>query len=206
MKRVAPHVHVGDRLLDLRHVASDALVALATCFVMRVLLDCRRVRTIRRIRAVTIEAKNVRRLPQEPIVVRAMHVVATEASDAARVHEAGNEVVALHAVLVGSPIGEMRERCLAEFVLFQFPEILQTLAHMEADGPVISLSGRGSGQGLPLRMALNAGVGCINVIEARQIHDIRLGWLLHVIAARAVTLLAADIPLGHCLSSHIVID
>ena len=55
-ERMAPHVHVGDRLLDLRHVASDALAALATYFVMRVLLNRRRVRTIRRIRAVTIEA------------------------------------------------------------------------------------------------------------------------------------------------------
>jgi len=42
-----------------------------------------------------------------------MHVMATEASDAVCVHQTGNEVVALHAILVGSPIGEMRERCLA---------------------------------------------------------------------------------------------
>ena len=56
VKRVAPHVHVGDRLLDLRHVASDALVALATYFVMGVLLDRWRVRAVGRVRAVTIEA------------------------------------------------------------------------------------------------------------------------------------------------------
>ena len=56
MKRVAPHVHVGDRLLDLRHVTSDAVAALATYFVMRVLLDRWRVRAVGRIRAVTIEA------------------------------------------------------------------------------------------------------------------------------------------------------
>ena len=55
VKRVAPHVHVGDRLLDLWHVAGDALAALATYFVMRVLLYCGRVRTVRRVRAVTIE-------------------------------------------------------------------------------------------------------------------------------------------------------
>jgi len=55
VKRVAPHVHIGDRLLDLRHVASDALVALATCFVMRVLLDGWGVRAVRRSRAMTIE-------------------------------------------------------------------------------------------------------------------------------------------------------
>ena len=56
VKRVAPDVHVGDRLFDLRHVASDALVALATYFVVRVLFYCGRVRTVRRVRAVTIEA------------------------------------------------------------------------------------------------------------------------------------------------------
>ena len=56
VKRVAPHVYVGDRLLDLRHVASDALVALTTCFVVRVLLDRWSSRAIRRICAVTIEA------------------------------------------------------------------------------------------------------------------------------------------------------
>src|ERR1700676_1179968 len=55
-------------------------------------------------------------------------------------------------------------------------------------------------------MALNASVSCVNVAEARRIHDICLRWLLHVIAARAVTLLAADIPLGHFLRAHIVID
>ena len=56
VKRVAPYIHVGDRLLDLWHVASDALAALATYFVMRVLLDRRRVRAVGQIRAVTIEA------------------------------------------------------------------------------------------------------------------------------------------------------
>ena len=180
MKCVAPNVHVGDRLFNLRHVASDALVAGGAGFVMRMLLDRWRVRAVGRVRAVTIEAQNIGRLPQERIVLRTMHVMTTEASDAARIHEAGNEVVALHAILVGSPVGEMRERCLAEFVLFQFPEIVQPLAHMEADGPVISLSYCGGNQGLPLRMALKAGVGCVNVVEARRIHDIRLLSLIHI--------------------------
>lgn len=55
-KRVARHVHVGDRLLDLRHVARDAIIALATRVVMGVLLDRRSVGTVRRVRAVTIQA------------------------------------------------------------------------------------------------------------------------------------------------------
>ena len=56
MKGVAPHVHVGDGLLDLRHVASDALTAWAAYFVMSMLLDGQCVRAVRRIWAVTIEA------------------------------------------------------------------------------------------------------------------------------------------------------
>lgn len=159
VKRVAPHVHVGDRLLDLRHMTSDALVALATFFVMCVLLNRWRARAVRRVWAVTIEAQNVGRLPQERIVFRAMYVMATETGDAARVHEAGHEVITLHAILMGSPIGEMRERRLAKFVLLQFPEIVQPLTHMEADGPVVGVSYTGRGHALPLRMTLYAGVG-----------------------------------------------
>jgi hypothetical protein len=50
-----------------------------------------------------------------------MRVMAAEAANAVRIHEAGNEVVALHAILVGGPSAKC-ERCLAEFVLFQFPK------------------------------------------------------------------------------------
>src|ERR1700694_360290 len=108
-------------------------------------------RAIRRIRAVTIEAQNVGRLPQKRIVDRAMRVVASETGDAVRVHKASNEVVALHPILMGGPVREMRERCLAEFVIFQLPEILQTLPHMESYGPIVGLSHARSCQGLPLR-------------------------------------------------------
>src|SRR5665213_2961410 len=111
-----------------------------------------------------------------------MRIVATEASDAARIHQAGNEVIALHMIFVRSPIGEMRECRLAEFVLFQLPEIIETLAHMEADGPVVGVSYAGRGQALPLRMTLYAGVRCVNVVEARRVHDIRRRGLLHVLA------------------------
>lgn len=55
-KGVTAHVHVGYRLLDLRHMAGNALIALAACFVVCVLLYGRRVGAVRRVRAVTIEA------------------------------------------------------------------------------------------------------------------------------------------------------
>ena len=60
VKRVATHVDVGDCLLHLRHVTSDALVAPAVHFVMGVLFDRWRVRAISRVRAVTIQAQIVR--------------------------------------------------------------------------------------------------------------------------------------------------
>ena len=56
VKRVAPYVHVGDCLLDLRHVAGDALAALASRFVMRVFFYRRGVRAIRRTWAMAIQA------------------------------------------------------------------------------------------------------------------------------------------------------
>ena len=102
-------------------MARDALVALAACLVMSVLFDSWRVRAVRRIRTMAIEAQRVRRLPQERIVVRTVRIMATEASDAVRVHQAGYEVVALHAILVRSPVGEMGESRLPNRMLFQLP-------------------------------------------------------------------------------------
>lgn len=53
LKRVRTYVHVGDRLLDLGHVARDALAAGAVRGVMRMRFDGRRVRTVLRVGAVT---------------------------------------------------------------------------------------------------------------------------------------------------------
>ena len=39
------------------------------------------------------------------------------------VHGALDEIVALHAILVGSPIGKVRECRLAQIVLFQIPKV-----------------------------------------------------------------------------------
>ena len=69
-----------------------------------------------------------------------MRVMATEASNPARVHKTGNEVIALHPILMGCPVGEMCEGCLAKFVLLQFPEVVQVLAHIEADGPIVGFA------------------------------------------------------------------
>src|SRR5579859_7877632 len=75
---VGAHVHVPEGLLDLGHVAGNALVTGTVRFVMRVRFDCRCVRTNRRIRAMAVEADVLGRLPQDRIVLGAMHIVTAE--------------------------------------------------------------------------------------------------------------------------------
>ena len=63
-----------------------------------------------------------------------MRIVAAGARDAAGVHQALHEIIALHPVLVRSAIGEMGKRLFAEFMFFQFPEILEVFADLETHG------------------------------------------------------------------------
>ena len=55
MEGMAPHIHVGDGLLDLRHVARDALTTFASNLMMGMLLDGRCARAVWRIWAMTIQ-------------------------------------------------------------------------------------------------------------------------------------------------------
>jgi len=70
-----------------------------------------------------IGGHDVRRLQQIGVVLRAVDIVAAKAGDAAGIHHAGNKIVALHSILVGGAVREVRERGFSEFVLFQFPEV-----------------------------------------------------------------------------------
>ena len=124
-ERVAADVHVGDGLLDLRHVAGHAFAARAAALVMRVILERGRVRAVRRAGTMARRAQLRDGLDQVRVVRRAVNVVAAEARHALRVHHALDEVVALHAVLVRGAVREVRERRLAELVLFELPEVLQ---------------------------------------------------------------------------------
>jgi hypothetical protein len=51
-----------------------------------------------------------------PGIVRAMRVVATETGNTAGVHEARDEIIALHPVLMCGPVREMSERTFPELV------------------------------------------------------------------------------------------
>src|SRR6185437_9246398 len=130
-------IDIADRLLDLRHVAGDALAARAAGLVVGVRLDRGRARTVGRARPMTIQADLARGLPQHRRVVGAVDIMATEAGHTARIHHALHEIVALHAILVGGAIGEMREGLYARLVLFQLPEIAEALAHREPNRPVV---------------------------------------------------------------------
>ena len=134
-----------------------------------------------------------------------MDVVAGKTGDAVRVHGALHEIVALHAVLVRGAIGEMREGGFAELVFFELPEIAQVLARFITDGPIVIDAVDGLLQGLALRVALDAGVGGGDRIEARGIDDGRARGAGDVIAAGTVATFAADVPLGDGVGFDVVV-
>ena len=91
-------------------------------------------------------------------MIRSMHIVAAEARDTAAVHQAVHVIVRLHPVLLCRSLRVVRKRGFAEMVLFEGPEILQLETHVEADGPVIVLTGKGILERFPLRVALHADI------------------------------------------------
>src|SRR4029078_304664 len=140
VKGMAADVYVGDRLLDLRHVAGRALAVRTVRLVMRVGFDRFGVRTILRFWAMARAANIVARCTEERLVFRTVDVVTREARYAARVHQALYEVVTLHAVLVRRAIWEMREGLLAELVLLELPKIPKVLIDVVSDRPVVVLA------------------------------------------------------------------
>src|SRR5579864_8581178 len=81
-----------------RHVGGDALTAGVGFLVVSVLLNRSGSRAIWREWPVTIKADFVCGLAQLRIIRRAVNVVAVETGDAATIHHALHEVVALHSV------------------------------------------------------------------------------------------------------------
>jgi hypothetical protein len=101
-----------------------------------------------------------------------VRVVATEASDAARVHQALHKIVALHAILMRRAVGEMGETGFAQFVLFQLPIVRQLQSRVIAYCPVVILALDGIGERLALGMALDASVIGLDEILPRRIENI----------------------------------
>ena len=86
---------------NLRHVTGHALTARTICRMMGVCLNRYRMRAVLAIGRVTTHANLARRFSEQSVIISAMRIVARKASDAARVHKTLDEIVTLHAVLIG---------------------------------------------------------------------------------------------------------
>src|ERR1700719_483104 len=162
-------------------------------------------RTGLRIRAMAVETERIAGLAHHGDVFAAMRVVARGARDAAGVHQALDEIVALHPVLVGGAVGKVGEGGFAQFMFFQLPIIGEILADVKAYRPIVIFAFDRVLERLALGMTLDAGVAGVNVIEARRIEDVIAKRLLAMRLARAMTSLATDIPLGHGLGLDVVV-
>jgi len=216
---VSTHVHIGEFLLNLWHVAADAFIAGAPCRVMSVRLDRRSVRPVRRSRAVTLQAENICRLQQVGIVPGAVNVVATETTHAVRVHGALHKIVALHAVLVGGAIGKEVEVLRTELCFFEMPYVGEAIAGQVADGPVwiltphkflscsrrLSLDRYWERDGTALGVALHADIVGADVVKALRVDDVLLRGVGDVLTAGAMTLLAANVPFGDLARGEVVV-
>src|SRR5205823_798574 len=85
---VAANVDIRNRLLNFRHVAVYTLGARACCGMMRVGLDGWSMRSVLRVRPVAGETDLRGGSPEVCIVFRAVHIMATETSNSAPVHQA----------------------------------------------------------------------------------------------------------------------
>lgn len=137
---MAADVNVSDCFGDLGHVTSNTFVARTGRTVVRVLFDAGGMRPVLRVGAVAGQAKGVALLAHNSRIVGAMRIVTIEAGDAARIHQALDEIITLHPVLVRRSVGEVGEGRFAELVFVQLPEVPQVQADMKADRPVVVFS------------------------------------------------------------------
>src|SRR5437660_5727268 len=124
--------------------------------------------------------------------------MAARARDAAPIHEALHEIVALHAVFTRVSVREVQRLGLTDDVLVEAPEIGETHAGTEPNRPLEVLAVDRLRR-VPFRMALHADIDRRTRIQSRGIHDVRARWALEVIAGRTVAPLAADVPFRHRL-------
>src|SRR5579864_1183327 len=139
---------------------------------MCVRFDRRRMWTVLGVWPVTREADFIDGPAKNRLIGRPMGIVAREAGDAAAIHEALNEVVPLHPVLMGRAVREVREGQLAELVIFESPVIGQIQSDMKTYRPIVVLPINGILQGPTLRVTLDAGIVGMDVIHPSRIEDV----------------------------------
>jgi hypothetical protein len=124
-ERMTSDIDVGNLGFNFRHVATDTLAAFAVRCMMGVLLESFCVGTVIGACEVTGETKLVQshRFPQIGIVAGAMNIVAVVTRDSARIHQALDEIISLHPVLVRSAVAVMSKCRRSERVFFEFPVI-----------------------------------------------------------------------------------
>src|SRR5579863_7883398 len=106
----------------------------------------------------TVQTEFVGGLPQLRIIVGPVDIVACCTCHAMAVHDALNEIVALHAILMCSTVGEMEEVGFSKRDVFKLPVVRQTKTDAIAHRPVIDFALNEANPRPPLRVALNAGV------------------------------------------------
>lgn len=121
---VAPNKIVRQCLLDFWHVAGQAVVTRTGGLVMRMRLQARCMRPVRRIGTMAFQAHQATGLDEIGIVFGAVCVMAGSASNPSSIHQALDEVIPLHAILVCGAVGKVRESGFTQLVLFQLPEVL----------------------------------------------------------------------------------
>jgi hypothetical protein len=120
---VTADVDVCNRLFDFRHVAGYAVASRAFSPVMCMRFNCCASRSVGGRRPVTIQAKLACGFDQVRVICRPMYIVAAEAGHTASIHEALNEIISLHSVLMAGAVGKMGKRGFAQFVFFEPPKV-----------------------------------------------------------------------------------
>lgn len=126
-------------LLDARHMAGRALAAGTVFGVMSVFAD-RALEACGVFFRVAAKAEGVAGYGKVRGRVR-VDLMAVETAKFAVVHVALGEVIALHAVFMGGEVGILEEVRSAGFEFFELPEVGEALTRLEADRPIVILSG-----------------------------------------------------------------
>ena len=115
---------VGNRLGDLRHVTRDAFVASAATLMMGMRLDRGGMWPSLCVGTMTVETQRIAGFAHHGNIVAAMRIVAAKTRDAASIHQALHEIVALHPVLVRGSVRKVRKGKIAELMFFELPVVL----------------------------------------------------------------------------------
>src|SRR5580765_9024177 len=99
----------------------------------------------------------------------------------------------------------MRERGLAEAMLFELPGRAQLVAGLIAHGPVVVSVADGIRAGPALRVALDTDIVPTHVVETSGVGDIGLYGTSDMSTACTMAAFAADVPLGDGMRLDVVV-